>query len=148
MSYYSLSAPPIGEYISHTRMHSSRMRTARLLPVSPSMHCSGGYLVPGGVPSQGDLPGPGGCTRSWGVYLPGGCTWPQGDVPGPGGSTWPRGDLPGPGGSTWPRGDLPGPGGSTWPRGDVPGSGGMYIFVCQNQNCNAELYIYVFEPKI
>ena len=25
-----------------TRMHSSRMRTARLLPVSPSMHCSGG----------------------------------------------------------------------------------------------------------
>ena len=36
-------------------MHSSRMRTARLLPVSPSMHCSRGvylvrgmYLVPGG----------------------------------------------------------------------------------------------------
>ena len=32
-----------------TRMHSSRMCTARLLPVSPSMHFLGGYLVPGGV---------------------------------------------------------------------------------------------------
>ena len=33
-------------------MHSSRMRTGRLLPVSPSMHCSlGVYLVPGGVPA-------------------------------------------------------------------------------------------------
>ena len=43
-------------------MHSSRMRTARLLPVSPRMHCSGGvpgpgvYLVLGG----GGVPGPGG----------------------------------------------------------------------------------------
>ena len=38
------------------------MRTARLLPVSPSMHCSGG-----------GVPGPGGCTWSGGVYLaPGG----------------------------------------------------------------------------
>ena len=39
--------------------------TARLLPVSPSMHCSrgGGLYLPGGggVPAQG-------------VYLPGGCT--------------------------------------------------------------------------
>ena len=32
-----------------TRMHSSRVRTARLLPVSPSMHCSGGCTCPGGV---------------------------------------------------------------------------------------------------
>ena len=32
-----------------TRLHSSRMRTTRLLTVSPSMHCSGGYLVPGGM---------------------------------------------------------------------------------------------------
>ena len=71
-----------------TRMHSSRMRTARLLPVSPSMHCSRGvYLVPwwgvylvlgGGVPGLGvvpgprgrGVPGPGGCTWSWGGYLP------------------------------------------------------------------------------
>ena len=49
-----------------TRMHSSRMRTARLLPVSPSMHCS-----------QGGTPDPRGCTWSRGVYLVGGGgTWP------------------------------------------------------------------------
>ena len=35
------------------------MRTARLLPVSLSMHCSQG------VPSRGGVP-------AWGVYLPGG----------------------------------------------------------------------------
>ena len=67
-----------------TRLHSSRMRTAGALTVSPSMLCTGGctwsrgvYLVLGGVP------GPGRCTWSWGavpgprgVYLvPGGCTW-------------------------------------------------------------------------
>ena len=47
------------------------MRTAGLLPVSPSMLCLGVYL-------------PRGCTWSWGVYLlpgvylvPGGCTWSQ-----------------------------------------------------------------------
>ena len=57
-------------------MHSSRMRTARLLPVSPSMHCSG--VVPG----PGSVPGPGR------VYLvPGG-------VPGPGGGTWSQGGVP------------------------------------------------------
>ena len=38
-----------------TKLHSSRMRTARLLPVSPSMHCAGGVC-------SGGLPGPG-----WGV---------------------------------------------------------------------------------
>ena len=47
------------------------MRTVRLLPVSPSMHCSWGVYLPGGVPAgQGVyLPGEG-------VYLPrgGGCT--------------------------------------------------------------------------
>ena len=31
-----------------TRMHSSRMHIARSLTVSPSMHCAGGCLVPGG----------------------------------------------------------------------------------------------------
>ena len=42
-----------------TRMHSSSMRTARLLPVSPGMHC----LWEG-------VPGLGGCTWSRGAYLP------------------------------------------------------------------------------
>ena len=75
--------------ITSTRLHSSRMRTARALTVSPSMLCAGGctwsggsawsqgrvYLVPGGmylVP--GGVPGPG---RSLlrGCLLPGGCTW-------------------------------------------------------------------------
>ena len=35
-----------------TRMHSSRMRTACLLPISPSMHCSQGGLPAGGVPAR------------------------------------------------------------------------------------------------
>ena len=62
------------------------MPTARLLPVSPSMHCSGGLYLPGGVPAQGVyLPGgvPG---QGRGVYLPEGvsaqggvgCTCPGG----------------------------------------------------------------------
>ena len=52
-----------------TRLHSSRMRTARLLPVSPSTHCTGGVSAPGGVCSQG-------CTCLG--DLPGGCTCPGG----------------------------------------------------------------------
>ena len=32
-------------------MHSSRMRIARLLPVSPSTHCAGGGSAPGGSAS-------------------------------------------------------------------------------------------------
>ena len=60
------------------RMHSSRMRTARLLPVSPSMHCSQGG---------------GGCTWSRGL----GCTW-SGGVPGPGGVYLVPGGVPGLGG--------------------------------------------------
>ena len=35
----------------NTRLHSSRMHTARLLTISPSMHCAGGVLL--GVCSQG-----------------------------------------------------------------------------------------------
>ena len=75
-------------------MYSSRMRTARLLPVSPSIHCSQGgipalgvylpggvtaqgvgvyllgvYLPGRGVPAQGGVPAWGGCT-CLGVYLP------------------------------------------------------------------------------
>ena len=89
-----------------TRMHSSRMHTARLLPVSSSMHCSGGvpgpgglylvrgylvlrevYLVPGGYLVRGHLVWGEECTWSWGMYLvpwgylvPGG-TWSRGGVP-------------------------------------------------------------------
>ena len=72
-------------------MHSSRMRTARLLPVSPSMHCFQGGVptwgctcpgyLPRGVPAQRatcwrGVPA-GGCTCQGvylsGVYLPRGC---------------------------------------------------------------------------
>ena len=69
-------------------MHSSRMCTARLMPVSPSMHCSqmdvpaqgvylpgGNVYLPGGwgVPGWG-CTGLGGCI-CWGwVYLARGCT--------------------------------------------------------------------------
>ena len=66
-----------------TRMHSSRMRTARTLTISPSTLCSEGYLVPGGVP------GPGGCT--WSQE---GCTWSRGEgylVPEGSWCTWSRG---------------------------------------------------------
>ena len=49
------------------------MRTACLLPVSPSMHCSWGvYLVSGDVPCLGP------CTWSWGAVPGLGCTWPGG----------------------------------------------------------------------
>ena len=57
-----------------TRLHSSRMRTARLLPVSPSKHCTGGVSAPGGVCSQG-------------VYLPGETC--LGGVPAQGCTMWP-----------------------------------------------------------
>ena len=69
-------------------MHSRRMRTARLLPVSPSMHCAGGLSAPGewcllpgkvsdlggvsalgGVCSQGGL-----CSRGVSA-LEGVCSW-------------------------------------------------------------------------
>ena len=86
---------------SQTRTHSSRMRTALLLLVSPSMHCSRGvYLVPGDVPARGGVPAQGGVPGLRGVPSTGGCTclgvylvpgvYLPGDVPGPGG-------VPGPG---------------------------------------------------
>ena len=89
-------------------MHSSRMRTGRLLPVSPSMHCSGGgcvsarevYLPKGGVPARG-CTCPVECT-CLGVYLPRGCTC-QGGVPARGCTCW--GYLPG--GCTCQRGGVP-----------------------------------------
>ena len=53
-------------------MHSSRMRTARLLPVSPSMHCWGGGSAPCGA-----VAGPGGgCAQ--------GGSGPRGSAPGGG----------------------------------------------------------------
>ena len=94
-------------------MHSSRMRTTHLLPVSPSMHCSWGvpaqglclsrevYLLRRGVLAQGGVPGQEGCTCPGGVpaqggvparvvYLPRGVTCPGG-VPAQGECTCPGG---------------------------------------------------------
>ena len=73
-------------------MYSSRMRTARLLPVSPSLHCVGvvsapgegllrGRVCSGGVVSALGGSAPGGCLLLggllqgdlvWGVSAPGG----------------------------------------------------------------------------
>ena len=72
-----------------TRLHSSRMRTARSLPVSPSMHYGGGkggYLprgctCPGGGTCRGRRYLSGGCTCRGNWYLSGGCTLPRGYVP-------------------------------------------------------------------
>ena len=116
------------------------MRTARLLPVSPGMHCSWRCTQPwrgAGVLVQGGVPGPGGCTWSrgctWfqGVYLVWGCTWSWG-------GTWSWGRVPGhrevylvrgcvylaPGGCTWSQGVVKNFRGCTWSRGGVPGLGG------------------------
>ena len=67
-----------------TRMHSSRMRTARALTVSPSMFCSGGRGVSahGGVSADG-VSAPGGCllrgvSAPGGSLLLGGCLLPGG----------------------------------------------------------------------
>ena len=64
-----------------TSMHSSRMRTARLLPVSPSMYCSRKWdacsqqvSAPGGVCSWGSF-----CSQGClflGVSVSGGCLLP------------------------------------------------------------------------
>ena len=106
-----------------TRMHSSRMRTARAFTVCQNL------LPGGGVPAWSQGGGPAwswvGCTWSGGVYLPG----PRGVgvyLPGPGGvypvlggvPAWSRGGVP-----AWSWGVyLPGPGG--W-GGGVPGLGGV-----------------------
>ena len=121
------------------------MLTARLLPVSPRMHCSRGvYLVLRGVPGLGDvpawgyLPRGGLCTWSRGCTCPGECTWSGGctcpgvpalggDVPGLGGVYLVQGrctcpGVPGPGGCTW-SGGCTCPGGCTWSQGGAPGPG-------------------------
>ena len=85
-----------------TRMHSSRMHTARLLTISQ-------HALPGGIPAQG-------------VYLPGGCTC-LGGVP-----VWevymPRGWCTCLGGCTCPRGVYLTKGGVPT-QGGVPAQGGV-----------------------
>ena len=116
------ASPPVDRITDtcETRLHSSRMRTTRMLTVSPSMLCVGVggwctwsrgvylawgvYLVLGGVPGLGGYLVQGGVP---GLGVPG----PRG-VPGPGGVPG-LGDVPGPGGCTWFRG-------CTWSQG-VPG---------------------------
>ena len=69
--------------LQSTRLHSSRMRTARVLTVSPSMLWPGGGVPsPGGggvcsgdIPGQGGVPGPG-------VSAPRGCLLPGEGGPG------------------------------------------------------------------
>ena len=75
-----------------TRKNSNRMRTARLLPVSPSMHCSGGRCIClGGVPAcectcPGRYTALGGGVPAQGVYLPRRVYLPRGvGVPAQGG---------------------------------------------------------------
>ena len=97
------------QILTQTRMHSSRMRTARLLPLSPSMHSSQGR--------RGGVPCPRGVYLVWGVPGPGGCTWVRGCVPGPVGVPGPGG-VPGPRVCTWSRG-IPGPGRCTWSQRGV-----------------------------
>ena len=62
-------------FYSETRLHSSRMRTARSLTVSPSMLCArGGCLLLGGVPAPEG--GAGAC--SGGCLVQGGGAWSGG----------------------------------------------------------------------
>ena len=109
-----------------------------------SSHLWGVYLVPGGVP------GPGGCTWSWGVYLVQGVYLVWEGVPGPrrvylvwgvylvpgGGGIHGPGGVPGPRGLYLVPGGVPGlgvypvwgvylvPGGCTWTWEGIPGPGG------------------------
>ena len=58
-----------------TRLHSSRMCTAHVLTISPSMLCGGGVSALGGVCSRGCL--------LWGVSAPRGCLlWGECLLPG------------------------------------------------------------------
>ena len=119
----------------YTRLHSSRMLTARVLTVSPSMLC-GGCLLRGCTWSRGGgvsalgvgvcswgcllwgegeyLVKGGVCARGRGVYLVGGvCSW--GGVPGPRGVS--------------SLGGVPGPGGCLLP-GDVCSGGCLLLWGC------------------
>ena len=59
--------------ISQTRLHSSRMRTAHALTVSPSMLCAWGMSAPGGCLLLGDVSR--GCLVPEGVSWGGVCSW-------------------------------------------------------------------------
>ena len=67
-----------------TRLHSSRMHTARLLTVSPSMHCAGGEVPDpggawsGGVCSEGCLVQGGSAPGGGGWWYP---SMPEADTP-------------------------------------------------------------------
>ena len=76
MYWYSAFTPckSESEKKSKTSMHSSRMRTTRVLPVSPSMHCAGGCLLRGRGFS------PGGCLLPGGLLPKGGKCLLQGGV--------------------------------------------------------------------
>ena len=59
----------------NTRLHSSRMRTACMLTVSPSMLCTGGCKVPCGCMVLAGCMDSGVCAWSWGdAWSQGGCT--------------------------------------------------------------------------
>ena len=63
------------ENLRKTRLHSSRMRTARALTISPSMLCAGGgkgRLLQGGCLVRGGASAPGGDVCSRGVHSGGG----------------------------------------------------------------------------
>ena len=72
------------EMSSQQELHSSRMHTAHLLTVSPSMHCAGGSPCQGGLPCQGvclamgGSPCQGGLPCQGGSVLPGGSALPGG----------------------------------------------------------------------
>ena len=80
-----------------TRLHSSRMCTARLLTISPSMYCTGGS-APRGVSAPGGVSAPrvsapgGGCLLLGGVCS-GGVVCSQGGSS-PGGVSAPKGGIP------------------------------------------------------
>ena len=105
-------------------MHSSRMRTARLLSVSPGMQCSRGVYLHGGctcplvahISQHAMLPGG---VPAWGVYLPRGMSLPGG-VYLPGGCVPARGVY-------LPEGYLPRGGGVHLPRGGVCTCWGVYL---------------------
>ena len=65
---YQISLIEMSQDWNVSRLHSSRMSTARALTVSPSMLCTGGCMVPGDVWSRG-VHGPRGeGAWSWGVH--------------------------------------------------------------------------------
>ena len=84
--------PAFNKMRSQTRLHSSRMRTARALTISPSMLCAGGSTrgvftlggcllrgvsTPGGVYSGGVVSAPRVMSAPGGCLLPGGVWYPS-----------------------------------------------------------------------